>query len=210
MTSQTQRSRLANLIIRYCNDEQRRTFSLRELRERYSDFRGIGIGGRTPENTVRRLLQELRDNHVLSFEQSRGHYTLRPQTPLRIEQDAINAMQDDQADQSHGPERREHFIETYIRDSKQISLAKKVFGTICMVEQCRNHFVKPDGMPYIEVHHVIPLCCDGEDALWNLSIVCAHHHRMAHFAVGPAKESLRTTLLKTVDKRLRLQEVTSG
>ena len=45
-----------------------------------------------------------------------------------------------------------------------------------------NTFLKEDGSRYIEVHHIVPLHCGGEDGIWNLSVLCAHHHRMAHFA----------------------------
>lgn len=61
---------------------------------------------------------------------------------------------------------------------------------------------EPDGTPYIEVHHIIPLCEGAEDGVWNLSVLCAHHHRMAHFADDTSKKQIRNFLQKEVDKRV--------
>jgi 5-methylcytosine-specific restriction protein A len=68
--------------------------------------------------------------------------------------------------------------------------------------QCANTFKKPDGSPYIEVHHIIPLYEGGEDAIWNLAVVCAHHHKMAHFADDETQKDLKKLFLKAVEFRL--------
>ena len=62
---------------------------------------------------------------------------------------------------------------------------------------------KDDGKtPYCEVHHITPFCEGGEDALENLSVLCAHHHRMAHFAVEKERAELREFLLARTAKIL--------
>ncbi len=93
-------------------------------------------------------------------------------------------------------EKREYLIETYARDRGWKKMAKKIFGTKCMCENCTNSFVKEDGEPYIEVHHIIPLHQKGEDGIWNLSVLCAHHHRMAHFARKNDKKKIKEHLLE--------------
>jgi hypothetical protein len=58
-----QRKKLLQLLIEYCNKQGNKTFSIKELSNYYKDYSIIGIGGKTPEATVRRLLQELRFNN---------------------------------------------------------------------------------------------------------------------------------------------------
>jgi len=44
----------------------------------------------------------------------------------------------------------------------------------------------------------------GEDGLWNLATVCAHHHKMAHFAEEGCREEIKTQLLKRNHEILKL------
>ena len=48
-------------------------------------------------------------------------------------------------------------------------------------------FVKDDGKPYVETHHIIALAEDGADRLWNVIALCADHHREAHFGAHRIK-----------------------
>lgn len=51
----------------------------------------------------------------------------------------------------------------------------------CM--KCGNvaPFFSKDGLPYLEVHHVIPLSSDGEDTLENTIALCPNCHRKIHY-----------------------------
>ena len=100
------------------------------------------------------------------------------------------------------PEKREYLVETYARDHGWKRLAKKAFGEYCMHAECDNTFIKEDGSRYIEVHHIVPLYKGGEDGVWNLSVLCAHHHRMAHFARKTERDKMRNFLLKKNEKFL--------
>ncbi|MFM9912585.1 MAG: HNH endonuclease [Methylophilaceae bacterium] len=71
-----------------------------------------------------------------------------------------------------------------------------------MCQSCNNTFNKPDGTPYIEVHHIIFMSEGGEDGLWNLAVLCAHHHRMAHFSDKKTCLKLQKTLLSETQARL--------
>jgi len=55
---------------------------------------------------------------------------------------------------------------------------------------------------YIEVHHIIPLHAGGVDGIWNLSVVCAHHHKMAHFANIKTRKDIESVLLKETECRI--------
>ena len=92
--------------------------------------------------------------------------------------------------------------EIFARDRGWVKQAKEKLGVYCLHPNCNNTFSKQDGAPYIEVHHIVPLCEGGEDAVWNLAVVCAHHHKMAHFASIDLQNDIREVLLKSVEKLL--------
>ena len=147
-------------------------------------------------------LQVLRARKTLTTNNKNDAVTYVPQTDTlkdEIESESIRrAIRGE-----HAPEKREYLIETYARDRGWKSLAKKIFGEHCMLTKCGNTFIKNDGKPYIEVHHIVPLHKGGEDGAWNLSVLCAHHHRMAHFARDEEKDNIKRFLLEKNDEMLR-------
>ena len=42
-------------------------------------------------------------------------------------------------------------------------------------------FIKVDGKPYVEVHHILSLADRGPDTIENVIALCADHHREAHY-----------------------------
>jgi predicted HNH restriction endonuclease len=193
-----QRDRLKDLIVAFCNVNESRTFALHDLNDYYGDYHSIGIGGKTPQATVRRLLQELRDEGFISFLEKSGHYTLRGIDLLDKEKQDLCAIDISR----EKPQKKEYLLETYVRDVRWARMARECFGDHCLVGECKNIFVKEDGTPYIEVHHIVPLCRGGEDALWNMSVLCAHHHRMAHFANIETRNMMESQLLEIIGRML--------
>jgi 5-methylcytosine-specific restriction endonuclease McrA len=196
-----QRESLKSMLIDFCNQRETRTFSLQELNNAYGDYSVIGIigiGGRTPQATIRRLLQELRDSNFISFLDKSGHYTLRGVDFLKSELTEIENIDISK----EMPIKREYLLETYVWKVKWVSEAKRILGNQCLCIGCNNTFRMDDGSEYIEVHHIIPLCCGGEDGIWNLSVLCAHHHRMAHFATTDDRIKIEKYLLKEVSCRI--------
>ena len=189
------------LVIDYCNRRGTRTFSLKEF---YNDNEKA-IAQYKPSNKhryakIRQQLQFLRDEGLITFLDNSGHYTLRS-VPLlfgEVEDDRLIEIK------AETPERREYLIETYIRDIGWVQAAKKTFGYYCLIPDCKNTFLKENYKPYIEVHHIIPLCEGGEEGIWNLAVVCAHHHRMAHFAQKSVKEELISILNKENEIRTNM------
>lgn len=51
-------------------------------------------------------------------------------------------------------------------------------------ELCRTFapFKKPDGTPYLETHHIVPLAEGGPDTTENCAAVCPNCHRALHYA----------------------------
>ena len=69
----------------------------------------------------------------------------------------------------------------YERDQLVIAIARKRAGHRCEVPGCSHpQFMAADGLPYCEVHHVIPLAEGGEDRIENAACLCPSHHREVH------------------------------
>lgn len=63
----------------------------------------------------------------------------------------------------------------------------------CEMPDCRSELFFRDGdIPYLEVHHVIPLSEDGDDALDNAASLCPRCHRELHH--GKSRMDLRKKL----------------
>ena len=218
----TWKQQILTEIVDYCNAHGSRTFTLQEfLDERLGLLQAFRPENRNVAAKVRQQFQSLRDDEILSFVDNHDTYTLRSIQYLTHEKEALDAadLWDLHEKEPDGmgegsakllmrpyllPEKREHLMETYVRDQGWAREARRTFGTQCLITDCGNRFKKPDGKPYIEVHHIVPLCDGGEDAIWNLSVLCAHHHRMAHFANETDKTGIRNYLLKEVRGRLKV------
>jgi len=182
-------------IIEHCNIAGSRTFSLQELlEERLDIFKNFRPNNKHVEAKVRQQLQFLRDDKLISFLDNSGHYTLRGIDLLNSEAEEIKTIDLTK----EVPEKREYIIETYVRHVSWAKKARETFGDFCMFNHCNNTFMREDGTRYIEVHHIIPLCKGGEEGLWNLSVLCAHHHRMAHYSDAKTRLTVEEYLLKKV------------
>jgi hypothetical protein len=182
----------------FCHERGSRTFTLGEfLSGREPLFRSFAPNNRHVTEKIRQTLQKLRDDAALTFVDGRGTYTLRTVPLLRDE------VQDDKEDflRSLAPEKREYLIEVFARDRGWVTLARRHYGDYCLFPKCTNTFITERGTPYIEVHHIIPLYEGGEEALWNLSVVCAHHHRMSHFANVSTRREVAVLLTDIVRER---------
>lgn len=190
---------LRECITQLCNERRDLRFSLQDA---YGFIEDIRSEADDPEAIIRRLLQELREEDIVSFEGgSGGNYALRA---VELDPGRRAALEEQGIDLPafYLTERLEHLAETHSRDTALVREAKERLGTQCLMPCCDNTFTKEDGSPYIEVHHVVPLYLGGEDRLENLSVVCAHHHRMAHFADSDTKARLRDELLEITRRRL--------
>ncbi|MFC1485888.1 HNH endonuclease [Candidatus Latescibacterota bacterium] len=127
-----------------------------------------------------------------------GHYTLRGVDLLNLEKEETQAIDLTKEE----PEKREYLVETYVRRVTWARKAIELFGDLCLYKKCHNTFFRDDGTRYIEVHHIIPLYRGGEDGIWNLSVLCAHHHRMAHYSNARTRYSIEKYLLKEIKYRL--------
>jgi predicted HNH restriction endonuclease len=188
------------VITDFCNEKGSRTFTLEDIYTKTPLFQANNPDNLHIEEKIRQTLQFLRDDGILTFVDNRGTYTLRSIELLKGEVD------DDQIVniKCKTPEKKEYLIETFVRDIGWAKAAKETFGLACMYNHCLNTFNKENGEPYIEIHHIIPLCRGGEDGLWNLSVLCAHHHRMAHYADTLTCIKMEKYLLKEAECQSRI------
>jgi 5-methylcytosine-specific restriction enzyme A len=79
------------------------------------------------------------------------------------------------------PEYRTRMAGSYERDARVRGQVLKRAKGVC--EECnQTGFIKPDGKPYLETHHVISLSEQGPDRPHNVIALCATDHRRAHYA----------------------------
>lgn len=186
-------------VMDYCNRAGARTFSLQDfLKAKLDLFVQARPENRNVEAKIRQQLQFLRNENKITFLDNSGHYTLRATELLEQEKEETKTI--DLSGEE--PEKREYIVETYVRKVKWAAMAITRFGDLCLWRNCANTFNRQDGTRYVEVHHIIPLCKGGEDGLWNLSVLCAHHHKMAHYGDDKSKTDLQRYLLNEVKYRL--------
>jgi len=186
-------------IREYCNRRGSRTFTLKEFYQaNRSQFAEFKPDNQHREEKVRQQLQFLRDDGLITFVDYSGTYTYRGQEILdgEVEEEKIAEIS------RAAPEKREYLIETYVRNIGWVKEARRVYGFYCLFPICQNTFKREDGTPYIEVHHIIPLFKGGEDGIWNLCVLCAHHHRMSHFSDNATREKVKKMLLQETKCRL--------
>jgi 5-methylcytosine-specific restriction protein A len=97
---------------------------------------------------------------------------------------------------SRSPAKNDRFV----RDPEVIAWVLEEAAGNC--ENCDKPapFLKMDGEPFLEVHHVRPLGEGGPDTIDNAAACCPNCHRQLHF--GADKGDLRLKLISKV-KRLR-------
>ena len=58
---------------------------------------------------------------------------------------------------------------------------KKMYSE-CQITGSDFLFVTKNGLPYLEVHHLVPLGAGGADSPYNMVVLSAHAHKMLHYA----------------------------
>jgi 5-methylcytosine-specific restriction protein A len=80
---------------------------------------------------------------------------------------------------------------SYVRDPAVKAWVLKIADGIC--EGCDDPapFVANDGLPYLEVHHVMPLASHGSDTPTNAVALCPNCHRRCHYSHDSDEFKLR-------------------
>lgn len=88
----------------------------------------------------------------------------------------------------------------YVRDSDVVAWVLHESGGSC--EICHNPapFLRADGEPYLEVHHMRPLGEGGPDTVENAVACCPNGHRRLHHDAG--RDSIRREAIASIDRLL--------
>lgn len=83
-----------------------------------------------------------------------------------------------------------HDVATEVFDDDQIvaEYAKRKADGVCQLCNKPAPFKDPDGEPFLEIHHIIPLAEGGEDSIGNVVALCPNCHRRMHVLNLPADE----------------------
>lgn len=78
------------------------------------------------------------------------------------------------------PKSSKELAERYERDKILSDLLKELRGYECQI--CGFSFLKADGNPYVEVHHLERLADGGLNIASNMIVLCANCHKIFHYA----------------------------
>lgn len=141
----------------------------------------IGSSGRTPEQTLSRILQEQRDDRETEF-LGHGRYRLvaSPIAPASTELEGPMTAA-----------RVPSVVHRIVRDTAMVRKLKIEYGFRCQL--CAQRLELRSGF-YCEAHHLRPLGAppEGPDDRANLIVVCPNHHAPLDFAAIPlSRKSLK-------------------
>ena len=91
--------------------------------------------------------------------------------------------------------------EAYERDASVVAFVEKRADGICELCSEPAPFNRPDGSPFLEVHHIVPLGEGGPDTVGNGAALCPNCHRACHYGIEVAKHR-KALLNKISDKSL--------
>lgn len=96
----------------------------------------------------------------------------------------------------------------YVRDPNVIVWVLEMANGHCEVCEQPAPFVRDDGSPYLEVHHVRPLAEGGPDTVDNAIAACPNCHRRLHHA--RERHSMRTAVIRRIGRLFDHLETTSN
>lgn len=90
------------------------------------------------------------------------------------------------------PRVQTHESKVYARDPSVVAFVEARADGHCELCGAAAPFKRPDGSPYLEVHHITPLSEGGPDIVDNAAALCPNCHRACHH--GDAAGRLRSSL----------------
>lgn len=91
--------------------------------------------------------------------------------------------------------------EAFERDPAVRAWVLRAAKGICELCLGEAPFVKEDGVPYLEVHHLRPLAEGGKDITENTVALCPNCHRRMHY--GAERLALRAELFERIERLTR-------
>jgi 5-methylcytosine-specific restriction endonuclease McrA len=86
--------------------------------------------------------------------------------------------------------------ESYERDASVVAYVENRANGICELCCSNAPFNRPDGSPFLEIHHIVPLSEGGPDTVDNAAALCPNCHRSCHYGVEASghRESLQNKI----------------
>ncbi|QYJ98627.1 HNH endonuclease [Shewanella alkalitolerans] len=101
---------------------------------------------------------------------------------------------------SRTPKKLKKIGNVYERDVRVAAQTLLLAGGMC--ELCEKPtFLKTNGKPFLEVHHVLPLSNGGSDTITNTAALCPNCHKELHF--GQQSDTLTSKLYDQLPRLVR-------
>lgn len=78
-------------------------------------------------------------------------------------------------------------VTQYMRDPRVVAYVLRRADGVCEACECPAPFIRVDGSPYLEAHHILPLSEGGPDTVENCAALCPNCHRAMHSAEDKAE-----------------------
>jgi hypothetical protein len=122
---------------------------------------------------------------------------------LRLEElklDELLARYAEQKGQnSRRPSTRLLSTRSYERNALVIAIGRIRASHRCEVPQCTHPtFATAGGIPYTEVHHIMPLADGGDDTIENVVCLCPAHHREVHVGARAAELTAQLRAIRVI------------
>lgn len=103
------------------------------------------------------------------------------------------------------PKKINNSTDQFVRDAAVVAYVLREADGRC--ECCMNPapFTKRSGVPYLEVHHVLPLSSGGSDRISNAVAVCPNCHRELHH--GIKSKDIVERLYSRIERLVREQAI---
>jgi 5-methylcytosine-specific restriction enzyme A len=99
-------------------------------------------------------------------------------------------------------------VVSYVRDPEVKAWVLEEADGICEGCHLAAPFVDIDGIPFLEVHHVVPLAEEGPDTVENAVAVCPNCHRHLHY--GADRLRMREALYMNVERLTKPNSIISS
>jgi hypothetical protein len=98
------------------------------------------------------------------------------------------------------PTRFERVVQEFARSPAVVAEVLRIAAGRCELCECAAPFLRADGSPYLEVHHVRTLAEGGADTVDNAVALCPTCHRLLHHADAMDREAKLSTLRAKVSR----------
>lgn len=98
------------------------------------------------------------------------------------------------------PLRSERVVNDFVRSPAVVAEVRRIAAGRCELCECAAPFLRADGSPYLEVHHVRTLADNGPDTVANAVALCPTCHRLLHFARAQDRDAAMAKLRARVTR----------